>query len=101
MDKIPAVVFEDQSKAFERIVNAGVAGVLRRWQMPRWLVRGLLDPVVRRAIRAGLHGKLGGIRLLLRGIGTGGAANVLIWNMGYDPVFTAMSWLLTRALLCG
>ena len=41
-------------------------------------------------VRAGLHGKLGAIRLWLRGLGMGGAASILIWNMGYDPVFTAI-----------
>ena len=39
--------------------------------------------------RSGLGGKLGPLRLLLRGLGMGGTASVLLWNMGYDPVFTA------------
>ena len=34
-------------------------------------------------------GKLGPLRLLLRGLGVGGTASVLLWNMGYDPVFTS------------
>ena len=46
--------------------------------------------MVRRAVRAGLRGRLGEVRILLRGIGMGGTASVLIWNMGYDPVFTAI-----------
>ena len=58
--------------------------------MPRWLIRGLLDQSTRRAIRAGLHGKLGEVRILLRGIGMGGTASILLWNMGYDPVFSAV-----------
>ena len=82
LSKTPAVVFEDQSKASERISHAGIVEIVRHWQMPRWLIRGLLDQVVCCAVRAGLHGKLGAIRLLLRGIGTGGTANALIWNMG-------------------
>ena len=39
---VPAVVFEDQSKAFERMSHAWIVEVLRRWNMPRWLVRGRL-----------------------------------------------------------
>ena len=54
------------------------------------LIRGLLDQVIRRAVRAGLRGRLGEVRLLLRGIGMGGTASILIWNIGYDPVFTAI-----------
>ena len=44
----------------------------------------------RRVIRSGLGGKLGPPRLLLRGIDMGGTASVLLWNMGYDPVFTVV-----------
>ena len=69
---VPAVVFEDQSKAFERMPHAWLVEVLRRWRMPRWLIRGLLDQVFRRAVRAGLRGRLGEMRVLLRGIGMGG-----------------------------
>ena len=64
--------------------------MLKRWRMPRWLVRGLLDQVIRRAARACLRGRLGEVRLLRRGIGMGGTASILIWNMGYDPAFTAV-----------
>ena len=79
--KYPAVVFEAQSKAFERISHAWVAEILRPWRIPRWLVRGLLDQAVRRAVRVGLRGKFGAIRLILRGIGMGGAASILIWHV--------------------
>ena len=84
------VVFEDQPKAFERMSHAWIVEVLQRWRMPRWLIRGLLDQVIRRAVRAGLRGRLGEVRVLLRGIGMGGTVSILIWNMGYDPVFTAV-----------
>ena len=75
---VPAVVFEDQSKAFERMSHAWIVEVLKRWRMPVWLVRGLLDQVIRRAVRACLRGRLGEVRMLLRGIGMGGTANILI-----------------------
>ena len=53
-------------------------------------MRGLLDQIIRRAVCACLRGRLGEARLLRRGIGMGGTASILIWNMGYDPVFTAV-----------
>ena len=87
---VPAVILEDQSKAFERLSHAWLVEVLRRWGLPRWLLRGLLDQVWRRAVRSGLGGRLGPVRLLLRGLGMGGTASVLLWNMGYDPVSTAV-----------
>ena len=87
---IPAVVFEDQSKAFERMSHAWIVEVLRRWILPRWLMRGLLDQIIRRAVCACLRGRLGEARLLRRGIGMGGTASILIWNMGCDPVITAV-----------
>ena len=36
--------------------------------------------------------------VLLRGLGMGGTASTLIWNIGYDPVFTAVE-LTTGALV--
>ena len=56
--------------------------------MPRWLVRGLLDQFARRSVRSSCRGHLGAPRMLLRGIGMGGTSSTLIWNMGYDPIFT-------------
>ena len=79
---IPAVAFEDQSKAFERRSHAWIVEVFRRWNLPRWLMRGLLDQIIRRCVCACLRGRLGEARLLRRGIGMGGAASILIWNMG-------------------
>ena len=58
--------------------------------MPRWLIRGLLNQVVARVVRAGIQGRLGRPRTLLRSVGMGGTASILLWNMGYGPVFTAV-----------
>ena len=38
LERCPAVVFADRSKAFERIGIAWLFRVLRRWQLPRWAV---------------------------------------------------------------
>ena len=93
LDRVSAIVFEDQAKAFGRMSHAWLSSVFHGWQMPTWLIRGLLDQVARRAVRSGIGGRLGAPCALLRGLGMGGGggtASGLIWNIGYDPVFTAV-----------
>ena len=51
IDQTPAVLFADQSKAFERLSLAWFAEVLRRCGMPPWLMRTMLALVMGRAVR--------------------------------------------------
>ena len=53
-------------------------------------MRDLIDQIAWRAVRAGFGGRLGERRTLLRGLGMGGTASTMIWNIGYDPVFTTV-----------
>ncbi|MFM7979242.1 MAG: hypothetical protein ACKPKO_07995, partial [Candidatus Fonsibacter sp.] len=79
---IPAIVLLDQSKEFERLPHPWLAVVLRRWAMPPWLIRGLVDQAADRTVRWGLLGASAPLKLLRRGVGLGGTASTLIWNIG-------------------
>ncbi|MFM7989522.1 MAG: reverse transcriptase domain-containing protein, partial [Candidatus Fonsibacter sp.] len=82
----PAIVFADQSKAFERLSHPWMAEVLRRWGLPRWLLIGLLDQAVGRQVRSPLGVSFIGGSLSC-GVGMGGTASTL-WNVCYDPILS-------------
>ncbi|MFM7986811.1 MAG: reverse transcriptase domain-containing protein, partial [Candidatus Fonsibacter sp.] len=82
---VPAILFADQSKAFERISHAWMAEVLRRWGLPAWLLAGLMDQAMGRRVFSPAEGVVEE-RPLLCGIGMGGTASALLWTVCYDPV---------------
>ena len=79
----PAVLFADQSKAFERLSHVWLARVLRGWKMPvgyaphlsRW-----------RSTEARALASLESPRHLRRGTGLGGTASPRLSLVAYDPV---------------
>jgi hypothetical protein len=82
----PAVVFADQSKAFERIGLVWLHAILVGWRLARWAVHAFLVLIMGRTICHVRGGWMGPRRELRCGIGMGGAASLLLWNMAYDPV---------------
>ena len=81
-----AVLFADQSKAFERLAWSWIAAVLARWRLPPWLLRGLLGLVTGRRVASLRPSELTIVRILLCGVGIEGPASPLIWMTAYDPV---------------
>ena len=87
----PAILFADQSKAFERVSHAWLAEVLRRWGLPGWLRWAVMALVAGRAVRGVACGRLGPRRVLYCSIGMGGTASALVWCVAYDPVVAAVA----------
>ena len=84
--RLPAVLSADQSKAFERIALAWIVKVLRGWGLARWLMRAFMGLTAGRSVQAVHGGRLGDVHELLRSVGMGGTASMLIWNISYDPI---------------
>ncbi|MFM7988335.1 MAG: reverse transcriptase domain-containing protein, partial [Candidatus Fonsibacter sp.] len=82
----PAVVFADQSKAFERVSLHWLDAVLRGWNLPHWARLLLYDTAADRTVRHDDLGNRGFVRQLRCGIGMGGTAGLLLLNMAYDPI---------------
>eukprot|EP00969_Alexandrium_andersonii_P193650 8553500-Alexandrium_andersonii.AAC.1 len=61
-----AVLFADQSKAFERLGHAWLGEVLARWGPPAWLAEPLLELATRRTVVSPKEGGLGPPRRVLR-----------------------------------
>lgn len=87
----PAVLFADQSKAFERVSLGWLRDVLHGWHLPHWTINAFLSMVLGRVVRQGNGGQRCPARMLYRGIGMGGTASLLLWAMAYDPVVFGMS----------
>lgn len=68
----PAILFADQSKAFERLGHDRLNRVLRGWRMPGWLRWGLLGVCAGRAVRSASALGLGPARAIRCGVGMGG-----------------------------
>eukprot|EP00972_Heterocapsa_arctica_P010313 1515321-Heterocapsa_arctica.AAC.1 len=75
VDRCPAVVLADQSKAFERMGLAWLRLVLDAWDFPAWVRESLLALVSGRGVRACIAGGMGAIRAIRRGLGMGGPAS--------------------------
>ena len=86
-----AVLFADQSKAFERLSLQFLAHLLRRWGLPVWVQHALLSLVAQRDVQTCKGPYVGPKRRLLRSIGMGGTASPLLWCMAYDPVIEAIT----------
>ena len=84
--RVPACLFADQSKAFERLSHAWLHKVLRKWGLPKWMITGLMAITAGRAVRAKHGEKLTEPRGLARSVGMGGPHSPLCWAIGYDPI---------------
>jgi uncharacterized membrane protein YGL010W len=51
-----------------------------------WVVVAFLGLVVGRRVAGCTRGVLGHSRTLARSIGMGGTANLVLWDLGYDPI---------------
>ncbi len=80
------MLFAVQSKAFDRLAWPWIAAALRGWQLPPWLLRGLVGLVVGPRLASLLPDGSAVIRALLSGVGMGGPASPLIWMAAYDPI---------------
>ena len=98
-----AAILSDQAQAFEAIGLAWLALVLRGWQLPDWAVVGFMDVTAGRRVAAVVGRWMGPLRDLLRGMGMGGPASPLLWNMGFDPILVALAEALGIEVphLCG
>ena len=85
----PAVVFADQSKAFERVSYTWLRQVLEGWNMPRWLIRALLMLVTGRSVRT-LSGPTSRPQTIRRSVGMGGTASPFCWVLAYDPIVAGL-----------
>eukprot|EP00974_Lingulodinium_polyedra_P076032 7362247-Lingulodinium_polyedra.AAC.1 len=64
--------------------------MLRRWQLPEWALSAAGALVTDREVQTMMGGRRGRIRTLQRNAGMGGPPNTLTWNMGYDPIVSAI-----------
>ena len=83
--QLPAVLFADQSMAFERMGWAWLRLVFLGWGFPAWLVNSLLALIVGRVVRAMYNGNPGPLRQLMRSLGMGGTSSPISWAMGTTP----------------
>ena len=88
---MPAVVFADQSKAFERVGTAWVLKVMQGWKMPAWVQHSLLNMMEGRSVRTRVKASLSKPRQLACGTGMGGPASPFTWNLAYDPIIYGLS----------
>ena len=79
---IPADVFADQSKAFERLSIPWLTLVMEGWDFPKWVIECFLALIAGRSVRTCIGGKMGPARLLRCGAGMGGPASPFLWNLG-------------------
>ena len=84
------MLLADQVQAFETIGLAWLAAVVRGWEMPRWAVTAFMEVTADRTVSASFGAWRGPPRALLRGMGMGGPAPPLAWNLGFDPVVVAL-----------
>ena len=88
---MPAIVFADQSKAFERLSHTWVDESLSLWNMPPWIHNSPTALIQGRSAVTNNAGTLGKPRLLRCGVGMGGPCSPCLWSIGYDPIIEGLA----------